>query len=94
MEAPRTKGASRRVPLRTCVGCRRVTTPDELVRLVADAEGRVLVGRTLPGRGAWLCRGSRGCLEAALRRGKLARALRRELAPIVVEDLWPLVASG
>jgi predicted RNA-binding protein YlxR (DUF448 family) len=34
------------------------------------------MGRNLPGRGAWVCKGSNPCLDLALRKGGLARALR------------------
>lgn len=60
--------------MRTCVGCRRVADQRELVRLASTPDG-VAVGRSLPGRGAWLCPGT-GCLDPAIGRGGLARALR------------------
>ncbi|MEQ1570433.1 MAG: DUF448 domain-containing protein [Myxococcota bacterium] len=44
------------VPQRTCVACRDDTARDDLVRLVLDPEGQLVVdlrGR-LPGRGAWV----------------------------------------
>jgi predicted RNA-binding protein YlxR (DUF448 family) len=44
-----------------------------LVRVASTPHG-VRVGRTAPGRGAWLC-GS-DCLDRSLRRSALARALR------------------
>lgn len=59
-----------------------------MVRVVAHA-GRVVVGRALPGRGAWL---HPGCLEAALRRRALPRALR---APgVSTEGLAEALASA
>jgi hypothetical protein len=65
-------------PRRTCVGCRAITSPDSLVRVHRDGDDLV-VGRG-PGRGAWLCAAHPGaCLDLALRRGALARALRTEL---------------
>ncbi len=70
-------------PVRTCVGCRRRGATDTLVRLVASGEPPgYLVGRTLPGRGAWLCRAdetplpSEACLREAVRRKSFARAFR------------------
>ena len=68
------RGGSGIAPIRTCIGCRRTGAADGLVRVVRDDGGRSLaVGRTLPGRGAWLCRGSPGCVdqadEAGLRAG-------------------------
>jgi predicted RNA-binding protein YlxR (DUF448 family) len=77
------------VPHRRCVGCGRIAPKPELVRIAAvgEPEGRsrraVLdVAGTLPGRGAYLCRGAviaqpaAECLALAARRGGVARALR------------------
>jgi len=47
-----------------------------------------------PGRGAWLCRGSADCLEHALRRGALGRALRTTVEPGAIERLRKLVGKG
>jgi uncharacterized protein len=71
---PAATGRPTRRPRRTCIGCRRVTDPDELVRL-AWTGSDLMVGRG-SGRGAWLCRSSEGCLERAVRRGAVERALR------------------
>jgi predicted RNA-binding protein YlxR (DUF448 family) len=80
------------VPRRRCVGCARIAPKTELLRIAAvpggerraqraviDVEGR------LPGRGAYLCRGASAsvpdadCLQRALRRGGIARTLRRSV---------------
>jgi uncharacterized protein len=61
---------------RTCIGCRRKAAPAELVRVIRREDGRLETGRTLPGRGAWLCAGSPACVEAAQRRRAFERALR------------------
>ncbi|MFC7405285.1 YlxR family protein [Georgenia alba] len=65
-------------PVRTCTGCRRRAPRSVLVRLVlVDATSRVEVdpGKRAPGRGAWL-HPSRECLDLALRRRAIGRALR------------------
>jgi hypothetical protein len=81
------------MPHRRCVGCGRIAPKSELLRIAAvgEREGRsrraVLDSAgTLPGRGAYLCRGDRdgeatgepaaGCFALAARRGGVARALR------------------
>ena len=69
------------------MGCRRVASPDQLVRVVARPGGGLAVGRTLPGRGAWLCAGSATCLEAAARRKAFDRALRTTVRGEAVEEL-------
>lgn len=63
--------------LRTCIGCRRVRPKPALLRLVRGSDGaaRVDESGTAPGRGAYVCPG-RGCIEAAVKRGRLAQALR------------------
>ena len=78
-----TSPAARRVPQRTCIGCRSVRPRAELLRLVlpasADAGSLVILdpGGRINGRGAYLCRaGARECLEQARRRRALMRALR------------------
>ncbi len=67
----------KRIPQRTCVGCRSVRPKRELVRIVRTPEGCVAVDETgkRSGRGAYLCPQS-SCWEKALSKGHLGRALR------------------
>jgi predicted RNA-binding protein YlxR (DUF448 family) len=63
---------------RTCIGCRAVAAPEDLVRLVAAPEGEFvfdLAGRTF-GRGAWL-HPTPACLSQAAR-GGIDRAFRQQ----------------
>ncbi|MDR1077125.1 MAG: YlxR family protein [Propionibacteriaceae bacterium] len=85
-------------PVRTCVGCRQRCPATELLRLVWDGStGRVSLdeARRRPGRGAWLHRRA-DCWQAAVKRGGLARALRRRLQaedltePRAVAEAWPV----
>ncbi|MFV1989734.1 MAG: YlxR family protein [Acidimicrobiales bacterium] len=75
-------------PRRTCIGCRRVRSTESLIRYVYG-ESRVLEGRTLSGRGAWLCSQSSECLDTAIRRGAFERALRRSLSVEQLAGLMP-----
>jgi predicted RNA-binding protein YlxR (DUF448 family) len=47
-----------------------------LIRITRGADGRLVVGRSQRGRGAWLCAGSPTCLAEAVRRRAFERALR------------------
>ncbi len=77
------KGPRRkRVPQRTCVGCRAVRPKRELVRIVRTPEESVAVDGTgkRSGRGAYLCP-KRDCWEKALAEGRVSRALRVSISP-------------
>jgi len=63
-------------PVRSCIGCRRKATQSDLIRIARRPDGSLGVGRTLPGRGAWLCAGSLRCFELAVRRRAFPKALR------------------
>ena len=57
------------------------------MRFVRLADGTLAEGRTLPGRGAWLCRNSPPCVDMAVRRRAFGRALRGEIRPEAVAAL-------
>ena len=65
-------------PQRTCIGCRRVASVSELVRIFRATGLEVGAGT---GRGAWLCAASPvECLDQAVKRKSVARALRCEVS--------------
>ena len=82
----------RRVPQRTCVGCRTVQPKRQLVRLVRTAEGAVAIDPTgkAAGRGAYL-----HDRAACWRQGLLGRALDHALKMDLTEaDRARLRAHG
>ncbi len=81
-------------PTRTCVGCRVAGPKTSLVRLVRADDGVALdlTGRA-PGRGAYLHR-DRACIEAAMAKGALARALRTGLGPDELGRLRNAIETG
>jgi predicted RNA-binding protein YlxR (DUF448 family) len=94
------------VPRRRCVGCGRIAPKSELLRVAAveaadAAPVRAVldVAKRMPGRGAYLCRGTTAtqpadsCLEHATRRGGIARALRRSIPGGLSLDDAKLVES-
>jgi predicted RNA-binding protein YlxR (DUF448 family) len=84
----------RATPERTCVGCRTVATPAELLRIAATPDGVVRPGRG-HGRGAWVCAGSPTCFDAAVERGALWRALRcPPLGDAEIRDLRARMFAG
>jgi predicted RNA-binding protein YlxR (DUF448 family) len=65
---------------RTCVTCAQKVQREQLVRIVCDESGSVVIDikGKMPGRGAYVC--SEKCLEAALSSGRLGRALKEKIA--------------
>ncbi|MBE0476836.1 MAG: YlxR family protein [Coriobacteriia bacterium] len=90
---------ARKTPTRTCVGCREPDDKRELVRFVRTPEGDVELDPTgkANGRGAYVC-ARMECFEAAVRRGRLASALRVNLTEEDVDrlrrDLEALLGGG
>ncbi|AIY03857.1 MULTISPECIES: YlxR family protein [Arthrobacter] len=66
--------------VRTCIGCRKATARDQLIRLVRSTNGTgetvalVDVQARMPGRGAWLHPGLE-CWRLAIKRRAIGRAL-------------------
>jgi predicted RNA-binding protein YlxR (DUF448 family) len=69
-----------RAPERTCVGCRQRCPKHDLLRLSLGSDAVVRVDRNGSGggRGAYVHR-ERTCVDEAVRRGAVARALRMKL---------------
>ncbi len=90
MKAPK----RRRIPQRTCVGCRLVQGKREMIRIVRTPEGEVVVDPTgrRNGRGAYV-HASRECLDLALKRGGLERGLKVSLSPETRQTLETMAES-
>ncbi|MGB2694222.1 MAG: YlxR family protein [Dehalococcoidia bacterium] len=69
------------IPQRTCVACRTTSGKREFVRLVRTPEGTVEADPTgkRNGRGAYIC-AQRSCWDEALKKDRLARALRTTIS--------------
>jgi uncharacterized protein len=79
-----------RQPTRTCVGCRRRGPQSSFVRLVY-IDGHLVEGRTLPGRGAYLCLPPGDCARRAAKR--LPHALKQPVNPSTIAELTQRWAS-
>ena len=81
-------GRARHVPQRTCVGCRSTSAKRAFVRVVRTAQGTVEVDLTgkRAGRGAYVC-ASWSCWQEALKKDRLARALRTTISARDKEEL-------
>ncbi|MDP8976849.1 MAG: YlxR family protein [Actinomycetota bacterium] len=66
----------------------------ELVRVVSDGSGRIVIAPSSAGRGAWLCAGSAHCLDLAERRDAFSRSLRTPVSPEAVRALRNTMKLG
>jgi len=82
------KDEVRKVPQRTCIGCRSVRPKRELVRIVRTPDGTVEIDPTgkKSGRGAYVCPDA-VCLDKAMKSKVLAAALHMQIPEDVVERL-------
>jgi predicted RNA-binding protein YlxR (DUF448 family) len=78
----------KKIPQRTCLGCKTVKPKKELVRVVRTPEGEVLVDPTgkKSGRGAYTCP-NLDCLELTFKKSGLDNALEVSLPPETKERL-------
>ena len=74
--------------MRMCVGCREMKPKKELIRVVRQPSGQVMLDRTgkAAGRGAYVCPES-ACLEKARKSKVLERTLEASIEPAVYEQL-------
>ena len=81
-------GQNRKIPMRTCIGCRQSKEKKELIRIVRDKENNVFVDLTgkQNGRGAYICKDSE-CLKKAIKTKALNRAFKVEVSDEVYEKL-------
>ncbi|MBS6609987.1 MULTISPECIES: RNase P modulator RnpM [Peptoniphilus] len=78
----------RKVPMRTCIGCREQKPKKDLIRVVKDKENKIFIDKTgkANGRGAYLCN-DKNCLEKAIKSKALNRAFTTEISEEVYENL-------
>ncbi|NMB45585.1 MAG: YlxR family protein [Firmicutes bacterium] len=78
----------RKIPQRTCIGCRTVRPKRDLVRIVRTPDQEIHLDPTgkQPGRGAYICP-EEACIEQAFRKRQLERALEAAIAPETMERL-------
>lgn len=76
---------------RRCVSCRTLGSKLELIRVVRTPEGEVTLdlGGKVQGRGAYVCR-ERACIENALKRRLLDKALKKNLPAELARNIAAL----
>ena len=81
-------GQTKKVPMRTCIGCRQAKNKKELIRVVKNKEGQVFVDLTgrQNGRGAYIC-ANKDCLEKAIKTKSLEKTLKTAIDGEIINQL-------
>ncbi|NCO65571.1 MAG: YlxR family protein [Solirubrobacter sp.] len=79
---------AKKLPQRTCTGCREIKPKKALIRIVRTPEKNIIVDPTgkANGRGAYICP-RKECLEAAIKSKRLSKALEVEIRPEELKKL-------
>jgi len=83
-----TLAQAKKLPQRTCTGCREIKPKKALIRIVRTPEKNIIVDPTgkANGRGAYICP-RKECLEAAIKSKQLSKALEVEIRPEELKKL-------
>jgi len=72
---------AKKVPKRSCLGCKSVRPKEELARIVRTKKGEVKVDQSgkISGRGAYTCLED-SCIKKAFKGERLTKALRKDIS--------------
>ena len=78
----------KKIPQRTCLGCGNAKAKQELIRIVKQNDGNILVDVSgkINGRGAYICKNIE-CLEKAIKSKKLERNFETKIDDEIYENL-------
>lgn len=84
----------RRIPQRTCIGCREKKDKKDLIRIVRSKEGIITLDKTgkANGRGAYICDNIE-CLEKAIKSKALERTFEMEISEDVYNELRGVISE-
>ena len=79
---------AKKQPLRMCVGCTEMKPKTELIRVVKDKDGNIMLDKKgkAAGRGAYLCN-SHECYNKAVKGKKLEKAFKMSIGADIYEAM-------
>ena len=79
---------------RSCIGCDTKKEKKDLIRIVRQKEGKIVVDKTgkLSGRGAYICEDS-NCLERIRKTNKLERVLDTKIPEEIYEEIRGVIVE-
>ncbi len=84
----------KKIPQRTCIGCREKKDKKDLIRIVKNKEGIITLDRTgkANGRGAYICDNIQ-CLEKAIKTKALERTFEMSISEDVYNELRGVISE-
>ena len=78
----------KKLPQRTCIGCNTQKDKKDLIRIVKNKQGEILLDKTgkAQGRGAYLCDNTE-CLEKAIKSRRLERSFEMKIEDNIYDEL-------
>ena len=78
----------KKIPVRKCVGCGEMKEKKDLIRIIKNTDGEILLDATgkANGRGAYICK-SAECLKKAAKNRGLERSLKSQIPGDVLERI-------
>ena len=75
-------------PQRTCMGCNAKKDKKDLIRIVKNKSGQIMIDKTgkLEGRGAYIC-DNKDCLEKVIKNKRLERVFDMQISNEIYESL-------
>lgn len=84
----------KKIPQRTCIGCKEKKDKKDLIRIVKDKDGNITLDRTgrANGRGAYICDNIQ-CLKKAIKTKALARNFEMNIDETVYDELRGVISE-
>lgn len=84
----------KKIPQRTCIGCKEKKDKKDLIRIVKDKDGNITLDRTgkANGRGAYICDNIQ-CLEKAIKTKALARTFEMNIDETFYDELRGVISE-
>ena len=79
----------KKIPQRTCIGCKEKKDKKDLIRIVKDKDGNITLDRS---RGAYICDNIQ-CLEKAIKTKALARTFEMNIDETVYDELRGVISE-
>ena len=85
----------KKIVQRMCMGCNEKKDKRELIRIVYNKQGEILIDETgnLSGRGAYLCK-SEKCLDKAIKAKKFERIFETKINDQIYENIRGVIIDS